>query len=105
MSFEKRELQGGLFENKYKTDTKHPFWRGYIIINQVEYEISGWIKSGQNGEWISLSAKVKEERRDARPQSIRQQALDKVYPPDRITSGRQLPPKQNILPDDEEIPF
>lgn len=79
-----------LNKNSDKQEKTHADYKGSINVNGVEYWLNGWIKNGPNGPFISGTLKPKE----------------KKYPADRITTGRQLPPKQNILPDDgEEIPF
>lgn len=98
--FEKRELTGALFPNDQRGNVKAPTWRGYVIINQVEYELAGWDKQSQRGHFISVSAKVKEERRDANPQSISQQATAKIRRPDPISTGR---PRNDDM--DDPIPF
>lgn len=98
MAFEKRELTGAMFPNDKRGNAKAPDWRGYVIINGVEYELGGWAKTSARGEFISMSAKVKEERRDEHPQqSISQRATPKG------------PAKRSIIPDDDmggdAIPF
>lgn len=102
MAFEKKELSGALFPNDRKGNDRAPTWRGYVIINQVEYELAGWDKSSQRGHFISVSAKVKEERRDAnvQQQSISQQAQAKIRRPDPISTGRSLQSDMN-----DDIPF
>lgn len=94
MAFEKRELQGSLFFNEKKSE-KHPDLKGYVIINQVEYEIAAW--AGREGSKVaySLKAQIKEERRDApAQQSISQRAMPKR--PDPISSGRNADMNDDI---------
>jgi hypothetical protein len=76
-------------------------YKGEINIDGKEYWLSGYIKQGRNGAFISGTIKAK----NGAPQSITQQALAKTFPPDRISSGLQ---KQSILPAEEmndDIPF
>ena len=90
--------RGVLFKNDRKDKDTHPDYRGNIKVDGQEYWLSAWIKAGKSGKFMSISIKPKEELG-----AIRQQAMAKVYPKDRITSG-----KQNILPDDmdgDAIPF
>jgi hypothetical protein len=98
MGYERKELSGALFPNDRKGNDRAPTWRGYVIINQVEYELAGWDKTSQRGHFLSISAKVKEERRDGK--SISQQAQAKVRRPDPISTGR---PRNDDL--DDSIPF
>lgn len=61
MAYEQKELTGSLFKNKKKQTDKHPDTNGSALINDVEYWVSGWTKTTQNGEkWISLAFKPKE---------------------------------------------
>lgn len=103
MAFEKREGTGALFANDKKA-SNHPDWRGYVIISGIEYELAGWDKNGTRGHFISMTAKVKTERRDPPQGSITERATAKIKRPDPISSG--LPPKRSIIPDDDDsIPF
>lgn len=56
MAYELKDGQGALFRNDRKKTDTHPDWQGSIKLpGGAEVWISGWIKSGRNGEFISLS--------------------------------------------------
>lgn len=69
-------------------------YTGSVNVNGVEYWLNGWVQNGKNGPFISGSIRPKEQRQE-----------QKRYPDDRITTGRQLTPKQLGYGDDGEIPF
>ena len=52
---------GSLSRNERKEQPNHADYKGKATIDGVEYWISGWIKTGENGKWLSLSFKPKEE--------------------------------------------
>jgi hypothetical protein len=47
--------RGVLFKNDRKDTEKHPDYTGKIDIDGTEYYLSGWIKDGRNGKFMSLS--------------------------------------------------
>jgi hypothetical protein len=60
---------GIIFNNDRKEKDSHPDRQGSATIAGVEYWISGWIKEGNRGQFITLSFKRKDEKADAQPQS------------------------------------
>lgn len=60
MAYELRDMSGSLFPNKKKESEKHPNLTGSVMVDGVEYYVSGWTKEGNNGKWISLAFKPKD---------------------------------------------
>lgn len=61
MAFQMKNNTGYLFINNRKGKDSHPDKTGTIMIDGVEYVLSGWDKNGQQGEYTSLSVKKKED--------------------------------------------
>lgn len=81
MAYELREGQGTLFKNKKKEEAKHPDYRGEINIDGTTYVLAAWIKEGNNGKWMSLSAQLPREGRDEqRPTKPKNDPLDDDIP-------------------------
>ncbi len=51
---------GSISKNDRKQQPKHPDYRGSANIDGLEYWISGWVKDGQNGKFLSLAFQLKE---------------------------------------------
>jgi hypothetical protein len=96
MAYEQRDNSGSVFVNDRKETDKHPDRTGTAMIDGVMYYVSGWIKEGNKGKFMSLAFKRKDD------QPAPQRAAPRREDP--ISSGR-MPPRQSILPDDEEVPF
>lgn len=104
MAYEQRDNSGSMFVNDRKEKDTHPDRTGTAMIDGVMYYVSGWIKQGSKGQFLSLAFK----RKDAAYGDV-----DKTQPTthampkrDRISSG--LPAKQSIMPDDDmndDVPF
>lgn len=62
MAYELKDGQGSLFKNDKGDNAKRPDYRGSVKIGGVEYELAAWIREGQKGKYMSLSAKPKGER-------------------------------------------
>lgn len=59
-----KENSGYLSKNKYKKEEKHPDVKGKINIGGKDFEIAGWEKTNENGNYYSLKIsepRVKEE--------------------------------------------
>lgn len=52
--------RGVLFKNDRKTSDNHPDYRGTINVGGVEHWLSAWVKTGNNGKFMSLSVSLKE---------------------------------------------
>lgn len=78
-----RENSGILFRNSRKRETNHADYQGAINVKGEEFWLNGWIKEGENGKFLSLSV---------RPKQQNQERL-------KVVGGTD-----NIDPDDE-IPF
>ena len=60
--YQQKDGQGALFKNDKGGNEARPDYRGSVTINGTEYELAAWIKDGQKGKFMSLSAKPKEDR-------------------------------------------
>jgi len=98
MAYEQKDMSGTLFINDRKDKDTHPDRAGTALIDGVEYWVSGWIKSGQRGQFLSLAFKKKEQRSEPAPPPRR--APPRTHPDERqdpISTGRQG--------FDEDVPF
>jgi len=47
---------GQLFKNTYKTEDKHPDYKGKMTDpSGKEWDLSAWLKTGQNGKFLSIA--------------------------------------------------
>ena len=91
-----RTNRGSIWKNEKKTTDGHPDFTGsYTSESGIEFWVSAWKrKDGANPKAPALTFSMK-------PKDATKRA-------DPISSGRHLPPKKSIIPDDdmdEEIPF
>jgi len=91
MAFELRELQGNIFNNKFKESDRQPDMKGDLLLNGVPHEIALWHKTGAKGPFIGF--KISEKREKQQPAAAPKRA-------DPITSGRSLKAEM-----DDDIPF
>ncbi len=56
---------GALFVNDRKERENQPDRNGSLNVDGVDYWISGWIKQGRNGPYLSLAVTKKEQQGEA----------------------------------------
>jgi hypothetical protein len=84
LAYEQRDNSGSVFKNERKEKETHPDRTGTAMIDGVAYYVSGWIKQGSKGQFLSLAFK----RKDEQPRSISERATATIRRPDpNITSG------------------
>ena len=66
MAYEQKNNSGAIFRNDKKEQDNHPDRRGDCLIDGVPYWISGWLKDGKNGQFLSLAFK----RKDDKPEKL-----------------------------------
>lgn len=63
MAYEQRDNSGSTFKNDKKASDKHPDYKGSAMIGGVEYWVSTWCKTSQNGgKFFSHSFTPKEKQ-------------------------------------------
>lgn len=73
MAFEQRDNSAALFKNERKEKDSHPDRKGSGMIGGVEYWISGWVKEGANGKFLTLAFEVKrddQKRKEEAPRNL-----------------------------------
>lgn len=79
MSFVLKEGQGTLFKNSKEGNEARPDYRGEVNLAGTIYRISGWLKEGKNGKWMSLSVEVPQQR-PTEPERMRKHDVDGDIP-------------------------
>ena len=69
MAFELKDGQGSFFKNDKEGNDKRPDYRGEFKLDGTFYKISGWIKDGPRGKWMSLSVEPKDDAKSAKPKA------------------------------------
>lgn len=99
--------KGVLFKNDRKEKDTHPDYKGSITITQPgEYWLSSWVKEGQKGKFMSLSATLKEQQAPA-PDKAGQWKAAAPKAPQRTTYGDASDKSEGSAYDgmDSDIPF
>jgi uncharacterized protein (DUF736 family) len=62
-------LKGVLFKNNKDGNEKRPDYRGSAVINNVDYNLSAWIKASQKtgDKYMSISFQPKTDSKPAKP--------------------------------------
>ena len=55
-----------LFKNDQGDNPKRPNYTGNLNVDGIEFRISGWIREGANGKFISGSVQLKESKGEVR---------------------------------------
>jgi hypothetical protein len=71
---------GALFKNDKKEKPAHPDYRGDCTIHGKKFWISGWIKDGKKGKYMSLALREAEESANANPRAASAQTADVNMP-------------------------
>jgi hypothetical protein len=58
-----------LFKNDQGDNPKRPNYTGNLNVDGIEFRISGWIREGANGKFISGSVQLKESKGEVRSKS------------------------------------
>ena len=60
MAFVLNDGQGTLFVADKKGNEKRPDREGELNLGGTMYRVSGWLKEGKNGPWLSLKVEPKQ---------------------------------------------
>ena len=62
MGYEQRDNSGIMFKNNRKEKETHPDRTGTAMVDGVMYYVSGWVKEGANGAFMTLAFKRKDDK-------------------------------------------
>ncbi len=71
---------GALFVNDRKERENQPDRNGSINVDGVDYWISGWLKQGKKGQYLSLAVTKKEQQGGAPQSGADDEALNEDIP-------------------------
>lgn len=105
MGFELKDNSGILFKNDRKEKDSQPDRTGSAMIDGREFWVSGWVKNGNKGPFMTLAFKPKDGK-EQRPAPVRQAPADIKPPLGNAPQGRRGSMKESVLDDDgDTIPF
>ena len=64
-TFTHQDNHGSLFVADKKTPDQQPDRRGTAVVGGVEYQVSGWLKKGAKGQFLSLAFTPKDDPKPA----------------------------------------
>lgn len=68
MAYGLRPGQGSLFRNERKQSDRHPDYNGSINIDGTEFWLSGWLKDGKKGKFLSIALGKPKDQQPGQPQ-------------------------------------
>lgn len=95
--------RGVLFKNDRKESDSHPDYKGQINIGGVEFWLSAWINTGQNGKFMSLSVKPKEQAPQQPAEPQRQAQPQRTH--SQMKRGEPARPATGFDDMNSDIPF
>ena len=96
MAYEQRDNSGSVFVNDRKEKDTHPDRTGTAMIDGISYYVSGWIKEGAKGKFMSLSFKRKDGLKNPDPMPLQQPISERAMPKARNADMDDI---------DDSIPF
>jgi hypothetical protein len=75
-----RDMSGSLSKNLRKEKPSHADYAGSIVIAGRKYWLNGWVKDGEKGKFLSLSAKPAEEPKPAASRASFDKPADEEIP-------------------------
>lgn len=103
MAYEQRDNSGSVFKNDRKEKANQPDRTGTAMVDGKMYRVSGWLKDGAKGQFLSLSFTPKDEvAASAERPSISERAMPKAPAAEFGSPGRRASLKDDM---DDSIPF